>query len=274
MSVVQLYGGSVELGFDRHRHTYTVDGEAVPNVTTITGVIAKQGLDGWAMRMALEHLRVGLKGRPDEVQLQRLFEEAALAAEKVKQEGGYVGRATHEWIEEHTEPLISSGREGDGRAVRPLPTSAPVRAAVEAFLEWERVARPIYLHSERKVYSREHNYTGTVDAVALIEGSLIDTWRLAKRGRVLEAAKELLGRRRTTLDYKTGNKVMTEAHLQIRAYDQALSEEDGVLSDERIILHLPKVAGKSARPIVCGDHEADLEAFLAVRRVYRRIFGR
>src|SRR5688572_18079784 len=48
LSTHALYGGSVELRFDRLKHVYTVDDEVVPNVTTITGVIAKQGLADWS----------------------------------------------------------------------------------------------------------------------------------------------------------------------------------------------------------------------------------
>src|SRR5688572_14975508 len=91
LSTHALYGGSVELRFDRLKHVYTVDDEVVPNVTTITGVIAKQGLDGWKFKQALEHLEGRLRPGLDEVALRRLLDDAASAADKVTREAGYIG---------------------------------------------------------------------------------------------------------------------------------------------------------------------------------------
>jgi hypothetical protein len=276
LSSYALYGGAVELRFDRQKHVYTVDDEVVPNVTTITGVIAKQGLADWSMRLALEYVKgCALKAARalNEVELEAILGDAARASDRVRDESGAIGRSTHQWIERHIGRQIESGLPSWGQPVEPLPSHAGVRAAVEAFLEWELEAQPTYLASERKVFSREHHYTGTTDAIALIRGTLVDAWREAKRGRVMEAIKGLK-KRRVLLDFKTSNRVFVEAHLQTVAYDIAVSEEEGVRSDDRVILHLPKEAGKKARPIVCGDYETDREAFLAVRRVYRRIFNR
>jgi hypothetical protein len=272
---IALYGGAVELHFDRQKHVYRVDDEVVPNVTSITGVIAKQGLADWAMKLAMERVKEALVGGRvlNEVELERLVEDAKGAADRVRDESGAIGRAAHRWIESHIGRQMAGGLPSWGQPVEALPLHPGARAAVEAFLGWELDATPTYLASERKVFSREHHYTGTTDAIALIRGSLVDAWREAKRGRVVEAVRDL-AKRRVVLDFKTSNRVFVEAHLQVMAYDIAVSEEMGVRSDDRVILHLPKEAGKKARPIVCGDYETDREAFLAVRKVYKRIFNR
>jgi CRISPR/Cas system-associated exonuclease Cas4 (RecB family) len=248
LSSYALYGGAVELRFDRQKHVYTVDDEVVPNVTSITGVIAKQGLDGWKFKQALEHLEGRLRPGLDEVAIRRLLDDAAVAADKVTREAGYIGSSTHKWIETHIGYVVE-GYVGEYRSAI-LPEHSAVRAGAEAFLEWEREAKPEYLACERKVMSREHRFVGTLDLLAELDG------------------------KRTLIDIKTSNRIYAEHWLQAAAYQIALEEEDGEAVEQRAILHLPKVPGKKAKCHLEVNHEVDKECFLAVRKVYRRIFSR
>jgi hypothetical protein len=241
---IALYGGAVELHFDRQKHVYRVDDEVVPNVTSITGVIAKQGLDGWKFKQALEHLEGRLRPGLDEVAIRRLLDDASGAADRVTREAGYIGSSTHKWIEGRVDAYLSGG----GSPSRP--EHPAVLAGVEAFLAWEAEANPVYLSCERKVMSREHRFVGTLDLIAELDGV------------------------RTIVDIKTSNRVYAEHWLQLAAYQIAAEEEDGVEVAQRVILHLPKVPGKKAKAHASVEHETDREAFLAVRKVYRRIFNR
>jgi hypothetical protein len=245
---IALYGGAVELHFDRQKHVYRVDDEVVPNVTSITGVIAKQGLDGWKFKQALEHLEGRLRPGLDEVAIRRLLDDASVAADKVTREAGYIGSSLHKWVESRVEKELSSLSPRD--AAYTLPEHPAVRAGVIAFLEWELEANPTYLASERKVMSREHRFVGTLDLIAELDG------------------------KRTIVDIKTSNRVYAEHWLQLAAYQIAAEEEDGVEVAQRVILHLPKVPGKKAKAHASVEHETDREAFLAVRKVYKRIFNR
>lgn len=245
MSSHALYGGAVELRFDKHKHLYMVDDEAVPNVTNITGVIAKNGLDGWKFKQAIEHLEPRLKPGLDEVAIRRLLDDASVAADRVTREAGYIGSSVHKWIEERVEKKIA------GRDVEyTLPDHSAVRAGVEAFLDWEIEAGPRYIASERKVYSREHRFVGTLDMLAEIDGKL------------------------SIVDLKTSNRIYAEHWLQTAAYQIAVEEEDGIEVAQRVILHLPKVPGKKAKAHSTVEHQEDRECFLAVRRVYKRIFNK
>jgi len=237
MSTYTLYGGDVELCFDRQKHVYTVDDEVVPNVTQITSVIAKHGLDGWKFRQALEHLEGRLRPGLDEVALRRLLDDAANAADKVTREAGFIGSSIHKWVEEYIAGTRSE-----------TPEHPAVRAAVEAFLAWEDEAKPEWLASERKVMSREHRYVGTLDALARLDGKLC------------------------VVDFKSSNRVYVEHFAQIGAYALAVEEEDARRVDGGVVLQLPKAPGKKAKAYPCEDLEADKELFLGIRKIYRRVF--
>jgi hypothetical protein len=249
LSSYALYGGAVELRFDRQKHVYTVDDEVVPNVTSITGVIAKQGLDGWKFKQALEHLEGRLRPGLDEVAIRRLLDDAAVAADKVTREAGYIGSSTHKWIEQRVEQALASGVPLAKQSAI-LPAHEAVMAGAVAYAEWEAEAKPKYLACERKVLSREHRFVGTLDLLAELDG------------------------KRTLIDIKTSNRIYAEHWLQAAAYQIALEEEDGEAVEQRAILHLPKVPGKKAKCHLEVNHEVDKECFLAVRKVYRRIFSR
>lgn len=252
MSVHQLYGGEVELRFvggAKHDYYATdevagLDDDRVANVTDIARVIAKPGLEGWAFEEARKVLAAGLRPGLDEVAIRRLLDEAAGASKRIMREAGYIGSSMHKWIEGRIAECLGVGPS----VVRP--EHPAVRAGVEAFLEWEAEAKPEYLASERKVYSREHRFVGTLDVLAMLDG------------------------KRTIVDIKSSNRVYAEHHLQTAAYAIALDEEDDEAVQQRVILQLPKVADKKAKAYLCGDEETDRECFLAVRKVYKRIFNR
>jgi hypothetical protein len=246
---IALYGGAVELHFDRQKHVYRVDDEVVPNVTSITGVIAKQGLDGWKFKQALEHLEGRLRPGLDEVAIRRLLDDASGAADRVTREAGYIGSSLHKWVERRVEESLRTGIPV-AKLSTILPAHEAVMAGAVAYAEWEAEAKPKYLASERKVMSREHRFVGTLDLIAELDG------------------------KRTIVDIKTSNRVYAEHWLQLAAYQIAAEEEDGVEVAQRVILHLPKVPGKKAKAHASVEHETDREAFLAVRKVYKRIFNR
>jgi hypothetical protein len=184
------------------------------------------------------------------VAIRRLLDDASGAADRVTREAGYIGSSMHKWVEGHIEAQMPAPMPHWGAPTGPLPEHLAVRAGVEAFLEWEGEAKPQYLASERKVLSREHRFVGTLDLLAELDG------------------------KRTLIDIKSSNRIYAEHWLQTAAYQVALEEEDGEAVEQRAILHLPKVPGKKAKCHLVVDHEADKECFLAVRKVYKRIFNR
>ena len=72
------------------------------------------------------------------------------------------------------------------------------------------------LGSEKKVYSKEYDYAGTIDAIAMINDKYC------------------------IVDFKTGAKIYKEAYVQLSAYSQAVEEIHGRSVDLAVVLRLDK----------------------------------
>jgi len=207
-----LYNGDIELDFDARKHTYTLNGIKVPSVTKITGVLDKPALQHWAVNTTLDHLRDTLQADTPYTaeQIQGILDDAKGARWRQSREALNIGGDAHDWIERYVKAklLNISGAE--------MPTYPPTLAAVKSFLAWEQEHEVHWVASERKVYSRLHNYCGTLDALAVLNGVL------------------------TVIDFKTSSGIYPEMYLQVVAYAQAVGEEDGITIGDVAIVRIPK----------------------------------
>jgi hypothetical protein len=78
----------------------------------------------------------------------------------------------------------------------------------------------VWLGSEKKVYSKEYDYAGTIDAIAMINDKYC------------------------IVDFKTGAKIYKEAYVQLSAYSQAVEEIHGRSVDLAVVLRLDKEEDK------------------------------
>lgn len=188
------------------------DGQLV-SVSTALGVINKPGLVGWARRTALEAVRsLLLEGADAEPYLSRdpetveaLIAQAHAISVARRDEAARFGSELHHLIEEH---IL-------GREPEPPPELVDAYAA---YLDWERQADAILVLAELPVYSLQHGYAGTVDAIGI-----------RRDGQGLLA-----------FDWKTSGKVYPEHALQVAAYAQALEELTGLPVEEGWIVRLAK----------------------------------
>jgi hypothetical protein len=97
-------------------------------------------------------------------------------------------------------------------------TSKPAAHARESWLAWWKQSGLEPLAVERTIWSEEHGYAGTMD---------------------LYARK---GKSRVVIDWKTGNRIYAEAHLQNVAY-RAAAKEHGLSSTAGFIVRLSKEGG-------------------------------
>ncbi len=219
MEDIVLYDGAERLTFNPKTHRYTRKGKVVPSVTTILGVISKPFLIPWAVnetaRFVLEKWLPYTSYSPDEI-----FAVVDGAKKSRTAQSGVateIGRKAHEWIEDHI------GRMMGGFAQASMPDDWRVKLSIEAFLQWERSHEIEYLYSERRCYSREMNYSGTVDLIARVDGVL------------------------SVIDFKTSKAIYPDYFLQGAAYAQALWEE-GIIPDlentQIIIVRIPKDGGE------------------------------
>lgn len=236
-----LYSGSVELVFNPRNHTYLANGIRVPSVTKICGVIDKSGpLIGWALNNALAICKGGVQ--PDtpypEVYLEQVWTTAKRAYRDVKEEAASIGTDAHRAIEENLR----------GGSVFPS-EETPVGQCVSAAHQWIREHDLRMLEIERRIYSRKHRYSGTLDYLAYVDGEL------------------------ALVDWKSSKGVWPEYWLQTAAYQAAYEEETGTRIQCRHIIKLGKTDGTfevhTRRSV--KDYKKDLRAFLGALNLVRRL---
>lgn len=189
---------------------YTWRGQTYPSVTTVLQAVAKPALVPWAARRVAEaavadaHVILKLRQIDPEAAIERL----AKSVWRDKTRAANTGTLLHRAAEAIT---------GHGR-FQVSPESAPLVRQFQAFLE---AHQPYFLHREVTVYSREHGYAGTLDAIAEIDG------------------------RTVLLDFKTSKHVYAEHALQLAAYRHAefIGTDDGAEMplpriDAACVLHL------------------------------------
>lgn len=264
--VYRLYDGEVVLVFDPIRHRYKANGKPVVGVTSVIGVIDKSGpLINWAVnKVCIPFLREKIKPGEtyDEVELVNLFNNAGKQHTIKTQQAADVGTLGHKWIEAYIKYQINRQRKGEEpypeyKEYPPAPQNQVLKNLVQAFLTWESSHKVTFHESERKVYSKKHNYAGTLDVEATVD-------------------KELC-----ILDVKTSNRIYHEHRFQVAAYMNARIEELRKSYKAYWIVRLGKdklidekggeLADFEAIRYSKTDFKADIGAFLGALKVYNRL---
>jgi len=239
-----LYGGDIQLHYNPKSHAYTVDGRIVPGVTSIIQIIGKPALMYWAVNCAVQHVasvwKAGEGFTADEIKAHLMTAKAA--HQRIAREAAGLGTKVHEWIRAYVVESIHI--KGVPRLL--LPEDATARKGCEAFLRWQGEHRVEFTETERKIYSKEHHYAGTLDAVATING------------------------KPAIIDFKTSSGIYDEMRYQLAAYQQAWNEEhENEKATDCWLVRLDKKTGEveTAR---FGKHGKDLNAFLGALAVYKR----
>lgn len=212
----KLYNDEVTLHFNpKARNRYQLaDGTAPVGVTTVLSkVLAKEALMFWPMNMAIGWLKENCSSLTIDgnetvrVVNDSMFEEASKAHTRKSDKGKDVGTEVHDAIEKY----LATG-EVTEFPLEILSTGARVKSAAqkafESFQKWFESVKPKVLATEQIVYSREHGYAGTFDALLEIDGKIV------------------------LCDVKTSNASRTsptgiypEYFLQLGAYSKAYHEE-------------------------------------------------
>lgn len=270
-----LYGGKVRLVYDSAKHAYYEGGKKIDGVTSATGKIDKSGpLIYWAVnKCALPYvfgsvkLKVDGKIKPgiiyDEMQLDEIAKEAALQHNKKKSAAGSVGTLIHDWCEKWIKADINKKRKAGTPIIYhgyndypEMPINQQMINGVEAFMDFVKQHDIQFKESERKVFSRNYRFAGTMDFEAIIDGELC------------------VG------DLKTSNHIVTEYHYQTAAYQGARMEETGQKYAARWILRVSKELTVKedgtegiefeARRLDQKDFDEDYKTFLAALQILRR----
>ena len=221
-------GKSIELEFNEAKHQYSHEGEFVPAVTSVlsTTIAKQQFLMPWAVKMGAEWFGDMVKPAQQQSVKEHHYtfkdnmtaEDVATGIKKAyrqKSAGAIdLGRRVHEWCEQAI--LWKLGKA----EVPSMPEEEPAVNAINAFRDWVKSNEVEWLAAEQRVYSRKHNYAGTVDAVAHVNGEF------------------------SVIDFKTSTRIYEEYYLQVAAYSKCVEDIYGDPVDSAYILRFDKESGK------------------------------
>lgn len=272
---IKFYNNSIILRFCEERdgkkvHEYyrkTSNGYSlVTGVTTACGVLDKSlYLMPWACKaMEQKLLRTVVTGQEtgrvlemSQAQFATLVKNAKNAHKEILLDAGDVGSAAHYWIEVSIEKAI---RENNGfveTLTDPPSQDKRVLSCGKAALDWMNRHSVKWLKTERKIYSKEYDYAGTMDGLAEVY-SCDDRACCAKM-----FFDEL-----SVIDWKSSNHLRPDYLYQTAAYEQAEREESGADIKSRWILRLGKEDGKF-EPWYATSFKEDFQTFLHCLYLWR-----
>ena len=235
-----LYKKTITLDFWEKPHKYIVreTGLRPISVSTACGVVDKsRPLIIWATKLANSFLKDLLEqGAP--ITAEQI--DLATTQHQIKKEAAAdAGTLVHKYAEEYI-----SGKNPE------LPKDEKVLNGVTAFLKWVKENDVKFKESERMVYSKKHDYVGTLDAVGVLKGKT------------------------SLIDFKTSGGIYSTMHYQVAAYQMAYEEETGKeLSGPRYIVRFDKETGEFHVVNLDEDdknYKKDRQAFLAALTLKKR----
>ena len=281
---ISFYRGAIILRFDKDAHIYyRMNGEtpeAVRGVTNISNILDhSMYLMPWAVKMMyLKLLKTVPRVRTEEsgdaaagleplsedytrpipwAEFDKLLQEAKSAHREHFEDAGDVGHLAHKWIEDSVRWAIAfnDGIVENMNEVAPTDERA-INCGLAAH-KWMVAHNVRWLQTEKKVYSRQHNYAGTMDGLALVD----DCGDPACCPTFFQDQLSLI-------DWKSSNHLRIEYLYQTAAYQHAEQEEFGKPIAARWILRLGKEDGKFEAWYET-NFEQDFEAFLACLALQR-----
>ena len=222
---LKLYNGEVEIIFYPNSHQYKIDGKNIISVSSACGIIDKsQPLIMWASKLAMDFFGDFI-GKP--LTLEQ-FKEGVYQHCKKKKEAASIGNAVHDYCEKYIYGIKDE-----------YPEDEKVKNGIIGFLEWINTGNIKITESEKMVYSRNHNFVGTFDALAEVDGKTV------------------------LIDFKTSNNFYPlEMGMQTAGYQIALEEENNIKVDYRLIVRFDKETGEF-ETMEFHENKRDKEAFLA-----------
>lgn len=293
--ILSLYNGEVTLIFEPvpHRYYLEEDGDRllVPSVTNVLSVYAKDGLPWWSADMTAQYTINNLP-IADEAQRQQVLSlylqmkdekrkekrellrqtlgtvfsisvsttelastlyDARGYHDKAKKLAADIGQMAHDWLECYSKAMIE-GTE----CTEPMPDDDRAVSCINAALDWMRRHNFKPYFAERRIYSRQYGYMGTLDWLGEVTGCG-DPACCEHEGTHVE-----LG------DFKSCNAIHDENFMQTAAYLFAVLEEIDTLEiQSRRILKLGKYDGEFESRVRSADKfEGDFGAFLGLMQAF------
>lgn len=209
--ITKLYKGKVEIKFFPDSHIYMVNGKRTTGVTTFLGIKDKSTpLMSWQGDVIRDYL-LDLLAKAKKLSAKDIY-TAILQPTLRKKEAADLGHLIHAWVEQYIKHKLGE----IGFDMPDMPEDPRVQNGVMAFLDWEKEHKVKFISSERPVYSKKHDYIGTLDIEAMV------------------------GKKRCLVDLKSSNGLYNEVRMQTAAYATADAEESGKKYDGRWAIRLSK----------------------------------
>lgn len=273
-----FYSGSVRLWFDSESHTYLreerFDGEIklVPQrgVTTILKIIDKsEYLVPWAAKRTAEKMAAIMPTVDDGldvytksihlVDFLNLCDQAKKAPREILDDAGNVGTMAHEALEAAIKFAINTNKGIVDKLVTTI-KDPRAQSCCAAALSWMRGHNVRWIFTERKVYSRDHEFAGTMDGLAMVDACS------DSRCCVVHFTDKI-----SLIDWKSSNYLDVNYLYQTAAYEHAYEEETKKPITDRWILRLGKIDGDFEKWHETEEtFEEDFAAFLASGDLKRR----
>lgn len=264
----KFYNDEVELRYDPAAHVYLLvqDGELVPQdgVTTICHIIDKSSaLIPWGCKMMaaklLATVPVSVLPTGERVvpqlaygDFEKLVLEAKNAHKEKLEEAADVGKQAHNWIEQYIKSVLSGNDSRKFELLATFPEDERARNCCLAALDWMQQHNVRWSYTERKIFSRDYGYAGTMDGLCLVDSCSDEL-----------CCPHPFKDRLSLADWKSSNYLYIEYLFQTAAYEHAHEEEFGVDITDRWVIRLGKDNGEfEPWHIEADQFEEDLNGFL------------
>ncbi len=242
-----------KLKFNEKKHTYELDGELYPSVTTVLNVINKPALIPWAVKLCAETAKREInKVTEDHVAVSDvvfgIIDEAKKAWTAKRDSAGDVGKEFHKLVEVGIKTCME---KNDGyEPYYEFPDNQDDYSQLDnmfyVFSYWCKKNKVKFLRTETKLYSRKYRYAGTMDI-------------LCEFDRLTYVA-----------DIKTSSNIYPTMFFQTAAYQYAYTEHNpGAVISGNMIINVTKDGGfKTEESYSYADN---LSAFLSALNIYKTL---
>lgn len=282
-----FYDNTVEVRFDKVDHEYfLVDSELgnltlLENVSSVSHIIDRSfALIPWAAKKTIEkflrivptrYVLVGDVFGTEPLTLMPIvpemtlakFTEFALSAKTAHSDeldaAGEIGKMAHDWIEKYIIATLNNDQATIQGLMTQMCTDQRATNACIAALDWMKAHNVRWKETERKVYSRTHKVSGTMDGLCIVDSCDDPT-----------CCPHEFKDRLTIADWKTSNYLYIEFLFQTAAYEAFYEEEFSIDIQDRWVLRLGKEDGEfEPWHLEEEDFEDDFAGFLACLELSR-----
>lgn len=198
--IYKKYGGSVTIDFyeqyGRYRHIYIrrENEQWLTSVTKATGILDKPALIPWAVSEMEKKILLMFEEKKKITNFD--ISIAKNAWREKRDSSADKGTIIHDLASQYIEFKLGIVK----KAPKP-PKDIEIENGYLAFLQWVAEHNVKFIATEELVYSKKHDFVGTLDCIAIVDGKYC------------------------LIDFKTGNGIYWEMLLQVSGYAIAHEEE-------------------------------------------------